>query len=81
MKANIWENPKALLTLEKVRNERRNRSARLTYDCFNAIPKDDRVICKKGHLFSYVAGSTSLVAVLRGTTPSICKTCQDYDTE
>jgi hypothetical protein len=48
---------------------------RITYDCFNAIVKDEEVVCCRGHL----ADSIPLVTVLRGRSTKVCANCPDYD--
>lgn len=53
----------------------------LTYDCQNARVRGERVYCSAGHrlVASSLDGSMYLLAVLRGRTSTVCRTCRDFD--
>jgi len=68
--------------LDEERHKARETKGRLTYDCFSAKVKGDRVHCDKGHpLFGKRAVDMSLLSVLRGRTSICCKGCPDFDGE
>jgi hypothetical protein len=83
MAENVWEMPSILDSLEAKRAQRRRRNQQLTFDCFKAHARGDRVICIAGHTLSPVSedGSMYLMSVLRGTTSSECKNCSDFEGE
>jgi hypothetical protein len=65
--------------LDKKRQDARS-SRRIPYDCFNAIVKGDRVVCKRGYgIGRSKDGSMLLVTVLAGRSAKICQMCPDYD--
>ena len=73
----IWDNLKALDKLEGRREKQRKKLGWLTYDCFYARCREDRVICHKGKCLA--RGDMSLLSVLRGRTASVCKSCLSFD--
>lgn len=72
-----------LAELQAIRDLRRN--GRLTFDCRrNSLCQDgDRVMCRAGHTLQerQGQGTMSFLAVMRGWTPTVCRTCLDYDDE
>ena len=60
--------------LEAKQNEARQKR-RITYDCFNAVVRNGRVNCARGH-FSHLI---LLATVLRGRSTAFCVKCPDYD--
>lgn len=75
---NIWDNP----TLEEQRDLKRKKYGRIAFDCYNLKLKveGDRVFCAKGHLLGRVKDKgLKLTAILRGITPSVCRSCWDFD--
>ena len=76
----IWDKPEVLDKFELMRNEKKDRSKRITFDCFNLKCRGDRAICSKGKMLgSSKDGSMSLFTVLRGTSSGACLECKDYD--
>ncbi len=74
----VWNNKELLDKLEQQRFVKRD-TGRITFDCFNARPKGDRVFCSKGKLLGQAKdGSLALITVLRGITSGTCKNCEDY---
>lgn len=60
--------------------EKRRSKGRITFDCFNAMVRGDRVYCKLGHVLSAKRdGGLTLVEVLRGRSSPTCRKCSDYD--
>ena len=76
---NMWDNP----TLEVLRTERRERWGRLTFDCFSCKAKGSKAYCAKGHSLCIASkkGTLALISVLKGRTPTICRTCPDFEGE
>jgi len=60
--------------LEAKRDKARTKR-RITFDCFNAVARDGRVSCARGHL----TNSVPLLTVLRGRSTRMCVKCADYD--
>ena len=76
----VWDRPDVLDSMETQREQRRALNPRQTFDCFNAHVRGDRVVCLKGyHLGASKDGSLYLLSVLKGTTSSECKNCQDFN--
>jgi hypothetical protein len=48
---------------------------RITYDCFNAVAREGRVRCVRGHF----TDSIPLLTVLRGRSTAVCVNCAHYD--
>ncbi|MFC1972256.1 hypothetical protein ACFLVE_02480 [Chloroflexota bacterium] len=48
---------------------------RITYDCPNAVVRDGRVRCVRGHF----TDSIPLLTVLRGRSTAVCVKCAGYD--
>lgn len=72
----IWNDPE----VEKLRDSRRERSGRIAYDCLNLKVREDRAVCAKGHCLGQAEDKTyNLTYILKGITPGICKSCQDFD--
>jgi|GEM_PF-3858238 len=77
---NIWERPDVLDSFETKREKRRALNPRLTFDCFNAHARGDRVVCVKGyHLGCSNDGSLYLASVLEGIASAKCKSCPDFN--
>jgi len=77
---NIWERPDVLDSFETTREKRRALKPQLTFDCFNAHARGDRVVCVNGYpLGSSNDGSMYLASVLKGTTSAKCKGCPDFN--
>ena len=75
----IWNDKEQLDKLDKQRSIKRE-TGRITFDCYNARPRGDRVFCSKGKLLGQARdGSLSMVLVLRGITSGTCKDCEDYN--
>jgi len=75
----FFEEPLAT-SLHNKRMKARQKGRRLVYDCRNnqVIP-GDRIRCKHKHALGIAGdGTLSLVQVLQGITPSVCKGCGDY---
>ncbi len=80
--SNIWEDTTTLNRLQELRDDKRNGSGRLSFDCFNLKCKEDRAYCSEGRRLGTARdGSLALIAVLCGVTSSICKDCEDYNSE
>ena len=62
---------------EYLRSEARKKR-RITFDCFHSKVFSKYVRCAKGHSLRGKQSLTTL-AVLRGTSSSVCKICPDYD--
>ncbi len=77
----IWDNTEMLIRLEELRDSRRRAGHRLSFDCFNLKSKErGRVYCSKGkRLCQAKDGSLSLLLVLKGITPKVCKNCKDFE--
>lgn len=77
----LFEEPGATY-LEERRAEARTKG-RVLYDCFNAVVIDNRVFCRREHIFLSSGkgkdGSLSLLSVLRGRTSRVCRNCPDFD--
>ena len=72
-----------LESCEREREEHRKRHGRITFDCFGAVARGDRVFCTQGETLHHESkdGSMYLLAVLRGRTSSACKACEHYEEE
>lgn len=57
------------------------RVRRITYDCLNAVVRNDRVVCRLGCAFPSARGGLPLLAVLRGRSSSVCQKCPDHNGE
>lgn len=79
----LFVDPRRLDKLEIERSGHRERSGRLTFDCFEARLRGDRVYCSKGHNLMIISKSGSMYAyaVLRGRTAKICRECEDFNDE
>ena len=76
----IWDNPTVCNALDKIRDEKREKMGRLSYDCFNLKVKKDRVFCSKGKKLGCAKdGTLNFVSVIRGLTSGVCKNCKDFD--
>ena len=77
----VWDNPVLLDKLETERDKKRRHDAFLTFDCFKARVKEDRVYCCEGKLLSLTAkdGTMALTTVMRGSTSSQCRGCESAD--
>lgn len=66
-------------TLEKLRAKARSKQ-RITYDCYSAIVKCNRVFCRAGYTFRSNGRSRgiALLSVLRGRSSRTCRSCLDY---
>jgi len=52
----------------------------ISYDCYNAVVKGDRVRCKLGYqIGSRRDGGMTLLQVLRGRSCRVCQDCVDYN--
>lgn len=72
----IWES----LSAEELRNRRREKSGRITFDCFNLKVRGNRVHCACGYLLGRAKdGTADLNTVMRGILFGTCKVCKDYD--
>jgi hypothetical protein len=60
--------------LEVKRNHARTKR-RITYDCFNAVMRDEQVRCAREHF----SNTVPLLTVLRGRSTAVCVKCADYD--
>lgn len=79
---NIWDNQGFLVACEEKRDKHRKDIGRLTFDCFQAKAREDRVVCAKGFTLGNVKdGSMFLIAVLKGRTSAQCKRCAEFDSE
>jgi len=68
--------------LEEKRERNRERSGRITYDCYHALfPQvGDRVKCKLGHKISRTRdGNAGLSSVMSGRTSGFCRRCPDFN--
>ena len=58
---------------------------RLTYDCLNAIVRNESVRCRKAHKLASVGNrhipGMGLLSVLKGRSAQICQKCKDYNGE
>ena len=78
----IWDRVAVLGRLEEERDKKRVKSGRLTYDCFNLHHLGTRAHCAEGmRIGQALDGSMELIAVLRGITSGVCKTCELFNTE
>ena len=76
--AHLFEEP-AASELDKKRETARSKWC-ITYDCFNAVVRDDRVVCIKGYsLAGKVRKSMTLLSVLAGRSAQVCKECVDWE--
>ena len=75
----LYDEPIATI-LEKMRAKAATKR-RITYDCFNAICKSDRVVCKLGIKLHPLRGSMPLLSVLAGRGALVCKKCRFYEEE
>ena len=57
--------------LEQMREEARKKW-RITYDCFSAKVKGDKVVCAEGYL---LGRRLTLLSVLRGQSSRVCQDC------
>lgn len=74
----IWDKIEMLDALEEKRKDRR--LDRLTFDCFNARVRGDRVYCAKGAPLGIAHDRClALTSILRGWTANVCKTCKLFD--
>lgn len=65
---------------EELRDSRRKRYGRIAFDCFNLKERDGRAFCIKGHYLGWSEdGTIDLKLILKGITPSACKSCLDFD--
>lgn len=61
------------------RRKARQKGRRLVYDCRNNEVQGDRVRCRNGRIIgSADNGTISLVQVLKGIAPPVCRKCKDY---
>ena len=75
----IWYQAVKLNKLELLRDERRKRSKRIAFDCYNLKAVGDRACCSKGKHLGRIDDSFSLESILAGITPSVCKNCHSFD--
>lgn len=76
----VWENHVFLDGCESPRRIARKRHPHLTFDCFKAKVKGQKVVCSTGSRIShYPGGAMTLVSVLRGRTASVCDLCLEFD--
>jgi len=75
----LFTEPLATILADK-RRRARQKGCRLLYDCrYNEVIADGRVSCRRGHILGRANdGTLSLVEVLKGITPAVCKKCGDY---
>jgi len=69
----FFEEP--LATQMEAKRDEARRKRRITYDCFNAVVKGDKVVCAQGGFASPIP----LLTVLRGRSSAICQKCPVYD--
>ena len=78
--SSVWEKPLFLDECEKQRKLARKRHSCLTFDCFKAKVKGQKVVCSTGSRIShYPGGAMTLVSVLRGRTASVCDLCLEFE--
>ncbi len=66
--------------LDKLETKRADKKGRLTFDCFRARCRGDRVICSEGKSLSVAKDSSMpLISVLSGRTASVCWKCECFD--
>ena len=74
----VWDSIERLDECEIARDKRRV-YGNMTFDCFNAIVKGNKVFCSKGkHLAVAKDGSMLLVSVLMGRSGLTCRKCGDH---
>lgn len=82
MPDSFFEEPQASV-LEAIREEKRKKKGRITFDCFNAIypSKGSRVKCKLGLQMTTTGakGTMELAAVLAGRTGYLCRRCSHFE--
>ena len=70
--------------LDEAREEARIKQPthRLTYDCFEAKVRGEKVYCDKGYPLCGKRGETiGLISVLRGYSSGNCKSCPNFNGE
>lgn len=73
---NLWDSAE----LEALRELRRKKSGRITFDCYTLKVRGDRVYCAKGYLLGRAKdGTADLATILTGILFGVCKDCRDYD--
>jgi len=74
----LFTEPTATMLADK-RKKARQKGRRLVYDCRNNEVQDDRVRCRKGLMVGPADdGTMSLIQVLKGIAPPVCRECEDY---
>lgn len=63
---------------DRMRANQRKVKTRLTFDCFNAVVQNGRLVCRCGHSFK---GGLSVLCALKGNTSQVCLTCPDFEGE
>lgn len=64
---------------DDLRAEKRRVGGRMTYDCFNAVQRGDKVICRKGRKFKGVGRELPANLVLEGHKNGKCQACKYYN--
>ena len=64
------------------RRKTRSVAAPIAFDCFNCHYRNGRAVCVRARrLYTSADGSLALRSVLRGFTPSVCRSCAEFETE
>jgi len=65
---------------DEQREKARELFGRIAFDCYNLKEVGDRAVCAKGYWLSRATDrGLSLVSVLMGVTPNICKVCKSFE--